>query len=133
MSSISHRLGYRSPLTARHKPVKQQSYEDFIRTLPCVVTGGQAEAAHLSTANAAYGHFGRGKSQRASSRWVLPLCPEKHRLGSDAQHSMNEIEFWRSHGINPYRLALVLYGIWSESGPDGRDDAIKAIELARTT
>ena len=35
-------------------------------------------------------------------KWALPLCSRHHR----DQHSMSESEFWASHGINPFALAI---------------------------
>lgn len=37
-----------------------------------------------------------------SDKWALPLCSRHHR----EQHSMSESEFWASHGINPFALAI---------------------------
>lgn len=117
----------RRPLTAfskPQKPVKNKDYLSFIHELPCVVTGkGGVEAAHLSTANPLYGHLGRGKSQKASDRWVLPLSQAEHRR----QHDMNEEEYWKSVAINPWALACIIYGIWSEHGENGVEIAIRAI------
>jgi len=34
-----------------------------------------------------------------SDSWTVPLCPQHHRLGPDAQHTMREEVFWSNHGI----------------------------------
>ena len=97
------------------KPEKAPDYLAWIRTLPCVVTGRfPVEAAHLSASNLAYGHTGRGKGQRASDRWALPLAPSIHA----EQHSRNETEFWSAIGINPHAVALALFGAYSEPSRD---------------
>jgi hypothetical protein len=97
------------------EPEKAPDYESWVRTLSCVVSGRRpVETAHLSTANLAYGHTGRGKSQKASSRWVLPLSPDLH---AD-QHRGSETAFWDKHGVNPYLIALALYGAYSETARD---------------
>lgn len=80
------------------------------------------EAAHLSLASQGHGHEGRGKSQKASDRWVLPLHPDLHR----EQHSMNEAAFWRSRRIDPHLACLILYGIYNEH----RRDVDRAVEIA---
>jgi hypothetical protein len=93
------------------RPAKKPAYLEYIRRLPCVVTGQYGvEAAHLSTAYPAYGHYGRGKGTKSSDRWALPLHPDEHRR----QHSQNEMDYWNQTKINPHRLALVLFGIWSD-------------------
>lgn len=95
------------------KPRKEADYLSAIHRLPCVVTGrSPVEAAHVSFAAPQWGHYGRGKGQKAGDRWVLPLSPDEHRR----QHSMNEREYWASVGIDPHRLALVIWGLWTEHG-----------------
>lgn len=98
------------------KAVKRPAYLDWIRELPCIVTGRVGvEAAHISTASPAHGHFGRGNGMKASDRWTLPLCPVEHRI----QHQMREAEYWSTRGIDPYLAALVLWGLYSDTAsPD---------------
>lgn len=99
--------------TPKAKPTKSKNYLAFIHLLPCVLTGRtEVQAAHLSMAAPRYGHYGRAKSSKASDRWVLPLSPVKHRR----QHEIGEDLFWRSAGIDPHVLALVIYGLWTEYG-----------------
>lgn len=121
-------MGYRIAQTLepreKVKPVKQADYLAFIRKLPCLVSRSQpAQAAHLSTANLAHGHAGRGKGQKASDRWALPLSQKWH----DKQHSGNEIAFWRMQGIDPYECAKTLHGLYSERGDDAVSEATRLI------
>lgn len=89
------------------KRAKEPKYLDWIRTLPCVVTGRYGvQAAHVSFDAPEYGKLGRGKGQKEDDRWALPLNPEHHRR----QHEMAEKEFWRLVGIDPCRVALALHG-----------------------
>lgn len=106
------------------KPRKSRDYLAFLHLLPCVVTGSRSDiqAAHVSFANPLLGHFGRGKGTKAPDRWALPLCAEEH----TRQHSMNEEAYWRSVGIDPHQLALVIHGLWSDHG----DDAAPRAEIA---
>lgn len=109
--------------------VKAGAYLDFIRSLPCVITGTRpVEAAHVSFENRDVLASGRGKGRKVSDRWALPLSPEMHR----AQHAMNEREFWRQHGIDPHVLCLVLWGLWCERKEDATSIA-EAVILARKT
>lgn len=91
------------------KAVKREPYLQWVRSLPCIVTGQiGVDAAHISTGNMRYGHAGRGKSQKADDRWALPVIRPEH----DRQHGMNEMAYWRAVGINPYVAALVLHGMY---------------------
>lgn len=98
-----------APTGKASKPVKDRAYLDFIRSLPCVVTGRRpVQAAHVSYPNPALGKLGRGKSAKESDRWAVPLCPEEHAR----QHSMSEEAYWRSVGIDPCVTALALHGAY---------------------
>lgn len=112
------------PHFAKAKPKKNRDYLAFIRELPCCVTGVRiVEAAHLSSADTRYGHHGRARGTKAGDRWALPLSPEQHRR----QHSGNEMAYWRSVGIDPHFLALVIWGLWSELGDDAAPFATAVI------
>jgi hypothetical protein len=108
--------------TPKAKPTKKAAYLDFIRSLPCCVTGRYGvEAAHLSFAMPRYAHYGRGKSSKVSDRWALPLCTDEHRR----QHSMSEEAYW--FGRSPHVLALTLFGLWSDLGDDAEPFATAII------
>lgn len=110
------------------KPKKNADYLAFLHNLPCVVSGArEVQAAHLSYANPRYGHYGRSKGSKAPDRWALPLSEAEHRR----QHSMNEESYWRSVGINPHVLALVIHGLWSDMGDDAEPFATAVINQTR--
>lgn len=112
------------PILEKAPPVKAKTYLSWLHSLPCIVSGrSPVEAAHVSFANPAFAAPGRGKSQKVSDRWALPLHPDLHR----EQHTMNEQEFWRSKGINPHLAGVVLYGLWSERKDDGLASAERLI------
>ncbi len=101
--------------TPKRKAAKKADYLSFLHNLPCVVSGQYGvEAAHVSFASPYYLHYGRGKGSKADDRWALPLHPDCHR----AQHATNERDWWKSQGINPHELALILFGAWSAMGDD---------------
>jgi len=103
--------------TPRRQPrdAKAAAYLDWIRTLPCVISGATpVEAAHVSTAAIFYGHPGRGKGSKAADRWALPLSPRLHR----EQHGMAEGAFWKKYGVDPHLLALVLFALWDQGVSD---------------
>ena len=114
--------------TPKTKAVKSAGYLDFIRGLPCVITGRHdVEAAHLSYAAPKYGHYGRGRGSKAPDRWALPLSNEAHRV----QHSGNEEQFWKATGINPHVLALTIFGLWHDMKEDAEPFAIAIINQHR--
>jgi hypothetical protein len=123
------RIAHASPdPTPKKRATKSKGYLSFIHLLPCVVTGQfGVQAAHLSMAAPKYGHYGRGKSSKASDRWCLPLSPDKH----SRQHVIGEDLFWRSAGIDPHILALTLHGLWTDLGDDAEPFAIAIINQAR--
>lgn len=86
---------------------RDESYLDFVRSLPCIVTRREdsVEAAHISYAEPKYGKTGRGKGTKESDRWAIPLCTEEHKR----QHSMGERAYWQSVGIDPCIVAMALY------------------------
>lgn len=102
-------------------PVKRAAYLAFIRSLPCVITRQHGvEAAHLSFARPELGHFGRGKSQKASDRWCLPLSPSFHA----AQHAAgNERRWWMDYAPDPHVACMILWGLYSDYGMDAREHA----------
>lgn len=106
---------------------KQKSHLEFIARLPCLVCGRRlhVQAAHLSAGNRFYAKPARGRGEKSSDRWALPLCPTHH----NDQHTMNEELFWKKqHQLpDPFVMALVLWGI-----TDDIELAEDVIELWRT-
>lgn len=119
---IDSRMG--APAFPKSKPKKEASYLAFIHELPCVVTGAHGvQAAHLSYANTALGHYGRAKGSKAPDRWALPLSPAEHAK----QHAMNERSYWMDAGINPHLVALAIWGLWTELGDEAEAFAREVI------
>lgn len=101
---------------------KDDAHLAFIRKLPSVISGVYGcEAAHIRAGNADRNKKRTGKGQKSSDCWTLPLTPEEHR----EQHSMNEMDFWKQHGIDPFDLAARLYEV------SGDFDAARAILATR--
>lgn len=111
----------------KSKPTKRGSYLEFIRSLPCVVTGARTgiQSAHLSFAATRYGHYGRGKGTKAPDRWALPISAAEHRR----QHGMNEQDYWKSTGLDPHVLALSLFGLWADMGDQAYPHAEAIINM----
>lgn len=84
-----------------------EGHLDFIRSLPCICCGNNIEtqAAHLRSPNRRWGKDITGGGRKPSDMWTLPLCGRCH----SKQHSMNEVQFYQSRNIDPWKLALSLY------------------------
>ena len=92
-------------LRQREPRQKDESHLRFIRSLPCCICGRiDTEAAHIRTANIQIGKRQSGLAEKPSDHWTVPLCRVHH----SEQHSMNEMKFWASYGIDPFLLAMQL-------------------------
>lgn len=90
------------------KRIEDPAHLAFIRKLPSAVSGlFGCEACHIRTGSAVHKKKHTGGQQKPDDAWCLPLLPAEHRK----QHAMNEMEFWRSHGIDPFELAIKLYEV----------------------
>jgi hypothetical protein len=91
----------------KHAREHNDRHLDFIRGLPCAVCGNPlaTEAAHLRAGNLKYGKLPAGMQEKSSDKWALPLCSGHHR----EQHKVNEQQFWKACGINPWVLAMTLH------------------------
>ena len=91
------------------RPGKSPTHLDNIRMLPCVLSGGPAEACHVRYADAAHGKPDTGAGRRPDDRWTVPMSPMLHRLATESQHGGNERAFWEQFGIDPLALAEKLW------------------------
>lgn len=93
----------------REPRVRDNKHLAFVRRLPCACCGrlGPSDAAHLRTANPAIGKRHTGKAEKPSDCWTAPLARRCH----ERQHSMAELAFWASVGIDPFDLCQRLYAV----------------------
>ncbi len=90
------------------KRVEDPAHLAFIRKLPSAVSHLYGcEACHIRTGSAVHKKKHTGMAQKADDAWTLPLLPAEHK----SQHDANELDWWRSHGIDPFDLAAKLYEI----------------------
>jgi hypothetical protein len=89
----------------RHPRERDPKYLAFLRTKPCCLCGQPSEACHIRSASLEHGKSHTGLGEKPSDRWCVPLCRSCH----GKQHSMNELAFWKSHGVNPFTLAQKYY------------------------
>lgn len=113
-SRIEPEGGWGSRLKPFKTPrIKNVDHRQFVKSLPCVVCmaeGREIQAddpMHVRGASLLHGKEGTGGGQTSDDRWVLPGCRPHH----DKQHAVGEQGFWRFYGIDPFLLALVLWGL----------------------
>ena len=96
--------GQRKP---RERDAKHMS---CIACLPCIVCFARpVHVAHVRMADPERGKRFTGKGEKPSDKWTVPLCPDHHLNGPDAQHAMNERIWWMQQGIDPIDLCMKLY------------------------
>jgi len=94
--------------------VKNDRHRQFIKSLPCVcclVQGIEQQAddpMHLRDGSDLHGKEAAGGGQTSDDRWTLPGCRPHH---NEEIHAGNELVFWRRYGIDPFLLALTLWGL----------------------
>lgn len=110
----------------RQPRVRDKAHCEFVRQLPCLITGrtDATEACHIRYADAAYRKRETGKGEKPSDRWIVPLHRDQH---AD-QHRHGERGWWAKRGIDPLRIAQELYQV---SGDTERAEQI--ISNARLT
>lgn len=88
------------------KPLKLEEHKAWIRGLPSLISGRRdVEAAHISMRDASAGKVSRGKSQKASDCWIVPLDRDLHR----EIHAVGEPEFAKRYGVDLVKIAAALY------------------------
>lgn len=106
--------GWQSRLKPKRTPrVKNDRHRQFIKTLPCICClverGAEIQAddpMHLRDGSALHGKEPAGAGQTSDDRWTLPGCRPHHNAEGG-----NEQAFWARFGIDPFLLALVLWGV----------------------
>lgn len=108
----------------RHDP----SHLDFIRQLPCLVTGDNTsvEAAHIRMADPRIAKPITGIGVKPDDRFVVPLSGRMHR----EQHEIGERKFWEARGIDPVLIALALFSV-SGDHAEGTKIIEKALRFQR--
>ncbi len=96
--------------TRQRRPrARDKDYKGWIAQLSCAICGRKpVEVAHVRYSDARYLKENPGMQQKPDDFWTLPLCPEHHRLGTNAQHNRVEQHWWRMWKIEPLTLCLIL-------------------------
>lgn len=111
--------------TKQKRPrIEDAAHLKWIRTLRCCICGKpDPDPAHIRSANPTYGKRETGGGEKASDKWVVPLCRREHNEQHDFirdhrdrnSEISNELLWWASKGIDPFGLAMALH---SCSGDD---------------
>lgn len=105
-------------LRQRHPRTRKKAYLARIAQLPSVISlSSPCEVCHVRYGDPAQGKPSTGMAEKPDDKWTLPLTPNEHRLGREAQHARGEREWWQKHGIDPVALCNDLYAAW-EAGAD---------------
>jgi hypothetical protein len=96
----------------RQPRVRDPGFLAFIRKQPCVHCGQASQACHIRSGSRQHGKPSTGMQEKPSDRWCVPMCRSCH----GEQHSQNELEFWKSRGVDPFALAVKLYAKYQALG-----------------
>ncbi len=90
-------------LRQREPRKKDERRLAWLRTQPCVICGAiNTEAAHIRVGSIGHGKRDTGMAEKPSDKWTVSLCNWHHRR----QHAMNELDFWREVGMDPFMTAI---------------------------
>lgn len=113
------------PKVKKQKRAHAEEHLKWIRTLPCLVSGKRpVHAAHIKYPDQRFAKRSVGIGEKSDDRWTVPLHPDFHTDGPDAQHNANEKAWWEAKGIDPI---LVASALWGCSGDDeAAEEILKA-------
>lgn len=116
---------------------EKRDYLAFVRTLPCLICRLEwiphgMQAAHVRYHAIDYGKPITGAGRKPDDLWCVPLCPDHHVFGLDAQHASGERDWWRRHEIDPLIIAPLLFLHFSLDDNDAaRQVALSARAITR--
>lgn len=90
--------------------VRSEAYLRYVRTKPCLICGGQAEAHHLTFAQP------RAKGRKNGDQWTVPLCHGHHMELHD--FAGGERSWWAINAVLPLVWAENSYSQWSKTNGD---------------
>lgn len=96
------------PLSKGPHRFRSEKYLKHIRSKPCLVCGGYAEAHHLTFAQE------RAKGVKNGDQWCVPLCHKHHMEMHD--FAGGEKTWWACQGIVPEVWAENEYSKWIKHG-----------------
>lgn len=85
--------------------VKSKKYLDYVRSMPCVITGQESVHAHHLI-----GHGQGGMGLKSSDLLAFPLCPELH----DELHRHGYKQWEELHGSQWKYVAMTLHAVMEQ-------------------
>ena len=87
--------------------IRDPKYLAWLRTRPCCICGAvdKIDACHIRSGSIAYAKRETGMAEKPDDKWAVSMCRSDH----TKQHAMNELEFYRQNGIDPFQLARKYY------------------------
>lgn len=106
-----------SPKSSRGRE-RNNAYLAWLRRQPCVARHmggcvGPIEAAHIRSPSLRHDKPLTGLGVKPDDRWCVGACNAHHRQ----QHSMNEMAWWRSIGLDPFTTAEGLFNTFNGERP----------------
>lgn len=126
-------------LRQREPRVRDREHLARVARLPCVAClirrGVKVWPVHVAHIRAGYPEAGwrpTGAAEKPSDVRSAPLCPSCHLTGPDAQHGMNEREWWEELGVYPPAFCAGLRGCF-DKGQTGEAALYLFVMRARET
>lgn len=108
----------------KHEETKYR--RDFIAQLPCLACASKGIQTHgVQCAHVRYSQGGSvaGWGMKPPHDRIVPLCPNHHTLGPDAQHNHGEREWWEKLGVDPIEIGSMLSEVYHKY------DGLQAIDV----
>lgn len=104
-----------------------KKYLGLVAQLPSVLSGKRpVHVCHVRYGDLDKGKRHTGMGEKPDDMWTVPLTPDEHQFGSDAQHKSNEKKWWEKHGIDPIALCKRLYAAYEAASSEA--DALAQME-----
>lgn len=108
-------------LRQRQPRLLDSGFLAFLRTKRCCTCGRQPLPTKPNGIDAAHIRIGLfAKGMKPHDKHAVPLCRWCHLDGPEAQHKMNETEFWAMWELDPFDIAAKLYSEYGGTGGEPR-------------
>ena len=94
-----------------HRRIISEPHLRMIRQLPCLLSGREAEACHISYGSQTHSKPHNAMALKPDDQYVVPMCPELHRMLPGSQHNHNEEQWWQQFTLDPIAIALRLWAV----------------------
>ena len=112
-------------MVQKKKLARSKKYLEWIRSLPCVVTGRTDRVvAHHVTVSA-----NRGMGLKPSDFWCLPIDWFEHQK----LHANGEASYWGDLGLDPHRLASDHLFSWLCEDSESSLELLRALDEYATS